>query len=119
MNYIETFEDTCFDYEASGFQKYTDQFRKDIPGVKQACYQKKIKDTEGVMFFINVHVFDLSNITNGNVGTRQELNVQFHTQDNMMGEHINVNRMVNSPSDAIDKTEEMWQMLKCGYYEKY
>lgn len=115
---VITFKDVCWDYEASGFVNYKDPTREQVEGVSLQSYQKKISDKNGVMFFVNVHLYDMSILTKGRVGLKMELNVQFYTQDNRNGDYINITRLVDSPSDAINKAEEMWKLLKCGYYEK-
>jgi hypothetical protein len=113
-----TVEETNALFESCGYKAFTDTFKKG-PGYV-TTWQYRYRDNDGTRYFINVSVWDFnSSFPAAPVGVKLELDVQFHTEHNMEGDAININRIVTSPRDAETKCAEMWKALNCGYYERF
>ena len=109
-----TFEKACESFMEAGFKEYTDYSRAH----KLVSYQKKITDECGTLFFVNVHIYDLSKLTGGKISVTMELDVQFIIRSTFGDEYVNVTRTVSGPYDAIEKTQAMWEQLGADYYEE-
>lgn len=115
-----TFEGACESFVEAGFKEYTDYSRaQEFPEAKLVSYQKRITDECGTLFFVNVHIYDLSmlsKLSGGKISVTMELDVQFTIRSTFGDEYVNITRTVNGPYDAIEKTQAMWEQLGADYY---
>lgn len=78
-------------------------------------FEKRFDDEKGKKYFIHLNCRDFSNYNN-KLGIRYDSEVQFNTD----GETFNVNYFINDDTtiEQMEKFyENLWETLKCDYYE--
>lgn len=81
-------------------------------------FQSWARDDEGKKFALNAHVYDM--LPNAPYDTGVDMEVQFngHVDEKETFEVIKSHHG-ETPEEAKEWFEEMWNRMECGYYEKY
>jgi hypothetical protein len=107
--------------EERGFRPYIDSFKardnENTPGFYQGSIQKRVSDSSGTRYFINIDMFDMSSVSSrATYQWSARAWVQFHLDD-----EDDDTADVAMSFESFAKTEaffaDMWKNMKFGYYD--
>ncbi len=102
-----------------GYSKFQDVLRADGKHYV-ASYQKRVRKGADTAYFVNHHVYDYSSVAgHRGAGASVSSNTQFHTEDDMDGDAVNVELLdFHSFEKSEAFFEKMWVTMGFGRYKK-
>lgn len=83
----------------------------------QNLFQKKVHEGSDVLYFINIEYHSLNKSSRGQIsGTLGEVKAQFHTEDNLKGEAVNISFFLTSIAEAEAHIHAIWSRMGYGRY---
>ena len=119
---------TTAELEAQGYRKFMDNFKldKDMPPEEspyKGTWQKRIVDKKGILFFIQVEMWDFANSRYADRNIGREPSFTAYAQLNLPADdtmNVDLLSVQNKPVMEIEAFfAKQWRINECEYYEEF